>query len=52
MIILKYKGDPAKHAVFYFDIFIFENKVSRKKMQLDRQFALFPAAVECPDVYV
>ena len=21
-------------------------------MQLDRQFALFPAAVECPDVYV
>ena len=35
-------------AVFYFhsDIFIFE--VAEKKMQLDRQFARCPAAVECP----
>ena len=30
------------------DIFVFENKVTRGKMQLDGQFALFPAAVECP----
>jgi len=38
-------------AVFYFhfDIFIYENKVAREKMQLDRQFARCPAAVECPD---
>jgi len=33
---------------FHFDIFIFENKVNGGKMQLDGQFALFPAAVECP----
>ena len=34
---------------FHFDIFIFENKVlSRGKMQLDRQFAQCPSAVECP----
>jgi len=37
-------------AVFYFhfDIFIFENKLAREKMQLDGQFAWCPAAVECP----
>jgi len=33
---------------FHFDIFIFENKVDGGKMQLDRQFAWCPAAVECP----
>jgi hypothetical protein len=35
-------------AVFYFhfDIFIFENKVAGEKMQLDRQFARCPAAVD------
>jgi hypothetical protein len=31
---------------FHFDIFIFKNKVAGIKMKLDRQFALFPAAVE------
>jgi hypothetical protein len=36
---------------FHFDIFIFENKVAEvQKMQLDGQFALFLAAVECPGV--
>jgi hypothetical protein len=37
-------------AVFYFhfDVFIFDNKVARGKMQLDGQFARCPAAVECP----
>ena len=36
-------------AIFYFqfDIFFFENKVARDKMQLNGQFALFPAAMEC-----
>jgi hypothetical protein len=34
--------------VIYFHIFIFENKVAWEKMQLDRQFAWCPAAVECP----
>ena len=33
---------------FHFDIFVFENKVTGDKKQLDRQFTLFPAAVECP----
>ena len=39
-------------AVFYilFVIFIFENKVTGGKMQLDGQFAWCPAAVECPEV--
>jgi hypothetical protein len=36
---------------FHFDIFIFKNKVAGIKMKLDRQFALFPAAVECPENY-
>ena len=39
---------------FHFDIFIFENKVSLvtgRKMELDKQFALFPVAVECPNNY-
>jgi hypothetical protein len=42
---------PSK-AIFYFhfDIFIFENKVARDKMQLDWQFSLYPAVVECPVV--
>jgi hypothetical protein len=31
---------------FHFDIFIYENKVAREKMQLDRQFFPCPAAVE------
>jgi hypothetical protein len=37
-------------AVFYFhfDVFIFDNKVSGGKMQLDGEFARSPAAVECP----
>ena len=33
---------------FHFDIFIFENKVAGRKMELDGQFALCPTAVECP----
>jgi len=37
---------------FHFDIFIFENEVVWEKLQLDRQFALFPAAVECPALSV
>jgi hypothetical protein len=32
---------------FHFDIFIFENKVAWRKMELDRKFALCSAAVEC-----
>jgi hypothetical protein len=40
-----------KKAIFYFhfDIFIFENKVTGEKIQLDGQFSLCPAAVECPE---
>ena len=34
---------------FHFDIFIFENKVTGGEMQLDGQFALCQAAVECPE---
>ena len=34
---------------FHFDIFIFENKVAGDKMQLNGQFALYPATMECPD---
>ena len=43
---------PSK-AIFYFhfDIFIFENKVARDKMQLKGQFVLCPAAMECPGSY-
>jgi len=33
---------------FHFDIFIFENKVAGRKMELDGQFALCPTTVECP----
>jgi len=33
---------------FHFDIFIFENKVAGDKMQLNWQYALCPAAMECP----
>jgi len=33
---------------FHFDIFIFENKVAGRKMELDEQFALCPTAVEYP----
>jgi hypothetical protein len=53
---LKMSGMPChkiyKTVIFYFhfDIFIFENKVARDKMQLDWQFSLYPAAVECPVV--
>ena len=32
---------------FHFDFFIFENKVARYKMQLNGQFALCPAVMEC-----
>ena len=38
-----YKTKP--YFTFTLDFFIFENKVSEKKMQLDRKFA----AVECSD---
>jgi hypothetical protein len=34
---------------FYFDIFIFENKVACEKMQLDGQFSRCPVSVECPE---
>jgi hypothetical protein len=34
---------------FHFDIFIFENKVAGDKMQLNGQFALYPATMERPD---
>ena len=39
-------------AVFYFhfDIFIFENKVAREKLQLYIHFSQCSAAVECPDL--
>jgi hypothetical protein len=31
------------------DFFIFENKVAAYKMQLNGQFALCPAIMECPE---
>ena len=37
------------HILLHFDIFIFENKVAGDKMQLNRQFALCPATMECPE---
>ena len=40
--------EKQSHILLHFDIFIFENKVAGDKMQLNGQFALCPATMECP----